>query len=38
MAATIYHLLGVNPQTTIKDDTGRTYPLVIGKVIDGLLA
>lgn len=37
LAATIYHLLGVNPQTTITDETGRIHHLVIGGVIDGLL-
>ena len=38
MAATIYHLLGVDPQTTIRDDTGRTHSVVIGRAIEGILA
>jgi uncharacterized protein (DUF1501 family) len=38
MAATIYHLLGVDPATLIRDRLGRSYPLVIGKPIDGILA
>jgi uncharacterized protein (DUF1501 family) len=38
MAATIYHLLGVDPKTTIYDPTGRPHQLVIGKPIDGILA
>jgi uncharacterized protein (DUF1501 family) len=37
MAATIYHLLGVDPATQIYDRTGRSYPLIIGKPIDGIL-
>jgi Protein of unknown function (DUF1501) len=37
LAATVYHLLGVPPETTIHDQTGRPHPLVIGKKIDGLL-
>jgi hypothetical protein len=38
MAATIYHLLGVDPATTVDDRAGRSYPLVIGKPIEGILA
>jgi uncharacterized protein (DUF1501 family) len=38
MAATIYHLLGVDPATVIQDRDGRPYHLVIGKPIDGVLA
>jgi uncharacterized protein (DUF1501 family) len=37
MAATIYHLLGVDPATTVTDLDGRTYPLVIGRPIEGVL-
>src|SRR5262245_22126007 len=37
MAATIYHLLGVDPQTVIHDRDGRPYQLVIGKPIEGIL-
>jgi uncharacterized protein (DUF1501 family) len=38
MAATIYHLLGVDPATLIYDSVGRSYPLVIGRPIEGILA
>jgi uncharacterized protein (DUF1501 family) len=38
MAATIYHLLGVDPRTEIHDRTGRPHQLIIGKPIDGILA
>jgi len=38
MAATVYHLLGVDPATLIYDRLGRSFPLVIGKPIDGILA
>jgi uncharacterized protein (DUF1501 family) len=38
MAATIYHLLGVEANTTIDDRAGRSYPLVIGRPIEGILA
>jgi hypothetical protein len=38
MAATVYHLLGVPPDTTVRDPTNRPYALVIGEKIDGLLA
>jgi uncharacterized protein (DUF1501 family) len=38
MAATIYHLLGVDPATVVSDRTGRPYSLVIGKPIEGILA
>jgi hypothetical protein len=38
MAATIYHLLGVPPDTIVHDQVGRAYSLVIGQKIDGLLA
>jgi hypothetical protein len=37
IAATIYHLLGVAPDTRVYDQTARPHPLVIGKKIDGLL-
>jgi hypothetical protein len=37
MAATVYHLLGVDPETTIADRTERSYPLVIGRPIEGVL-
>lgn len=38
MAATIYHLLGVDPNTVIRDSTARPHQLVIGKPIEGILA
>ena len=38
MAATIYHLLGVPPDTMIYDQIQRPNSLVIGQKIDGLLA
>ena len=38
MAATLYHLLGVAPQTTIHDSLNRPHPLIIGRPIDGILA
>jgi hypothetical protein len=38
MAATIYHLLGVPPDTILHDAQGRPHPLVIGKPIAGILA
>jgi hypothetical protein len=36
--ATIYHLLGVAPETTLTDPLGQPHRLVIGKVIAELLA
>jgi len=38
MAATIYHLLGVDPKAEIYDRTGRPHQLTIGKPIEGILA
>jgi hypothetical protein len=38
MAATIYHLLGVDPQTVIQDATGRPHQLIIGRPIEGILS
>src|SRR5262245_35318194 len=38
MAATVYHLLGIDPESLVYDRVGRSYPLVIGKPIDGILA
>lgn len=37
MAATIYHLLGVDPKTTLYDKLRRPHHLVIGKPIDAIL-
>jgi uncharacterized protein (DUF1501 family) len=38
VAATIYHLLGVSPDTVVHDQTSRPHPLVVGQKIDGLLS
>jgi len=38
MAATLYHLLGVNPETRIYDSSQRPHSLVVGTPIDDLLA
>ena len=38
MAATIYHLLGIKPDTQIYDPAGRPHQLVIGKPIEGVLS
>jgi len=37
-AATLYHLMGVDPETVLYDAVNRPNRLVIGKPIDGLLA
>jgi hypothetical protein len=37
MAATIYHLLGVDPKTTLYDKLRRPHHLVIGKPIAAIL-
>jgi hypothetical protein len=37
LAATVYHLLGVSPDTMVHDQTNRPHALVIGQKIDGLL-
>jgi hypothetical protein len=36
-AATLYHLMGVDPETVLYDALNRPHHLVIGKPIDGLL-
>jgi hypothetical protein len=36
-AATIYHLLGIPPETTIHDAARRPHPVVIGRPIEGIL-
>lgn len=38
MAATLYHLLGVDPSTNILDRSDRPFQVVIGKPIAGILA
>ncbi|MCA9118305.1 MAG: DUF1501 domain-containing protein, partial [Planctomycetaceae bacterium] len=37
-AATLYHLLGVPPDTLIHDATGRPHTVIIGRPISGLLS
>ncbi len=37
LAATVYHLLGVPPETAVHDAAHRPYGLVTGRKIDGLL-
>ena len=37
IAATVYHLLGVPPETIVTDQTSRPHQLVIGRKIDALL-
>ncbi len=37
--ATVYHLLGIDPETTLRDRTGRPFPLVAdGRVVADMLA
>ncbi|HXG11355.1 MAG TPA: DUF1501 domain-containing protein [Gemmataceae bacterium] len=36
--ATVYHLLGIDPHTTLTDRTGRPVPLVEGNVVGEVLA
>jgi hypothetical protein len=38
LAATVYHLLGVPPDTQVRDPAGRPHALVVGRKIDPLLA
>jgi hypothetical protein len=38
MAATLYHLLGVKPETILHDNTGRPQQLIIGHPIEGIMA
>ena len=38
MAATLYHLLGIDPETRIHDFLGRPHSLVIGDPIEEILA
>ena len=37
-AATVYHLLGIPPETAIEDSTGRPHRLIVGRPIPGLLS
>jgi Protein of unknown function (DUF1501) len=38
IAATVYHLLGVPPDTSVHDQNSRPHPLVLGQKIAGLLS
>lgn len=38
LSATLFHLMGINPATEIRDPLDRPQPLSPGKVIDGVLA
>ncbi|MFO0964262.1 MAG: DUF1501 domain-containing protein [Gemmataceae bacterium] len=38
LMATLYHLMGVDPQTLIHDLTHRPYPIVDGEPVTGILA
>lgn len=38
LVATVYHLLGIPPETVVRDHLQREYPLLLGKKIDALLA
>lgn len=37
LSATMYHLLGIDPHTEIRDPLNRPWPLSTGSVIDGIL-
>ena len=38
VSATMYHLLGINPETEIRDKLGRPLPISRGAVIEGVIA
>ena len=38
LSATIFHLLGIDPHTEVRDALNRPLPISTGKVISGLLA
>src|SRR5262249_27454605 len=38
ISATMFHLLGIDPKTEIRDALSRPLPISAGKVIDGILA
>jgi hypothetical protein len=38
LAATLYHLMGIGPDTTLHDTTGRPHSLIVGKPIAGIVA
>ncbi|MBI5760628.1 MAG: DUF1501 domain-containing protein [Planctomycetales bacterium] len=38
LAATIFHLLGINPQTEVRDNLNRPLPIAAGKPVLGVMA
>jgi hypothetical protein len=38
LVATVYHLLGIPPETIVRDQLQRDYPLILGRKIEELLA
>ena len=38
LSATMYHLLGIDPHTEVRDALNRPIPLSVGSVIDGVIA
>jgi Protein of unknown function (DUF1501) len=38
LAATIYHLLGIDPHAEVRDTGNRPIAITSGKVINGILA
>ena len=35
---TLYHLLGVAPETVVRDNLGRPHNIIVGKAIEPILA
>jgi hypothetical protein len=38
LSATMFHLLGIDPKTQIRDALNRPFPISTGEVIHGVLA
>ena len=38
LAATIYHLLGIAPNTVLRDETDRPHRLIIGRPIEEIIS
>ncbi|MFO0929170.1 MAG: hypothetical protein U0736_19460 [Gemmataceae bacterium] len=38
LSATLFHLLGIDPATEVRDALDRRLPISPGRVIDGVLA
>ena len=38
LAATVYHLLGIDPRTEVRDALNRPFAISAGSVIEGILA